>query len=144
MTSEQELREKVGRLEVINSQLDVLEEQIGYINQLINDHNEAIKTFEKYSQEEEGSEMMVPVGANSRVYCKVGNTDKVLIGLGADISAETNVEKATEILEKRKKELTSNRSEMENNLNKLNTEYQKLESEVREEYQELQSQSMKG
>ncbi len=144
MTSEQELREKVGRLEVIESQIEVIEEQIGYINQLIKDHNEAMETFEKYSQEEEGSEMIVPVGANSRIYCTVGNTDKVLIGLGADISAETDVEKATEVLEKRKKELTSNRSEMENNLTKLNTEYQKLESEVREEYQELQSQAVQG
>ncbi len=140
MVDENELREKMMRLETIKSQMQTVQGQKEFVEGLIEEHSEAIKTVGNYGKQEEGEETFVPVGGNAHVVSKVGKSNKVLIGLGADISALTGAEEAEEIMEKRKKELSQTLTSLKSSIDNLNAEYQSLESEVQREYQELQSQ----
>ncbi|GEM_PF-3003664 len=140
MVDEQELREKIGRLEQIKTQLQTAQNQQEFVDELVENHKEAIETVGKYAEQDEEQEMFVPVGGNAHIRSKVSGGDKVLIGLGSDISALTDAEKAADIMEKRKKELTQTKTTLENTINQLTGEYQKLENEVQREYQEFQSQ----
>ena len=142
MVEEEEFRQKVNRLQSLNSQMEVFEEQLEFIDELIEEHDEAKATMKKYMEKEEGSEMLVPIGASSYLYSKVGTKDKVLIGLGSDISAEKKVEEAVEIIEKRKDEFESNKKELKEKRDELKEEAEELEQEVRQEYQQMQAQQM--
>ncbi|MFW5904197.1 MAG: prefoldin subunit alpha [Candidatus Saliniplasma sp.] len=140
MVNQQEFRQKVNRLQQINSQVEAFQNQLDFIDELIEGHNQAKKTMENYSKKEPGSQLLVPIGANSYLQSKVGDNDKVLIGLGADVSAEKEVSEAMEIVEKRKKEFKDTKEDLMDDFNELKKQAQDLEQEVRQEYQELQSQ----
>ncbi len=139
MVNENELREKMMVLETIKSQIGVVEEQKEFVDGLIEDHEMARKTVESYAGQEDGEEMFIPVGGNAHVISTVKKSDRILVKLGADISALTEIEKAEEIMEKRKKDLVQTKTSLESSLNRLAQEYQNLESEVQREYMELQS-----
>ncbi len=140
MVTQEELREKVSRLEALNQQIETFEEQMGYIENLIEEHQDAKKTIQKYSEEEEGSEMLVPIGASTHIYCRVGDTDKVLIGLGADTSAKKNFDEAEEIIQRRTDDFKETKEAIEGKLKEIEEDAQKLEMEVQKEYQEFQTQ----
>ncbi|MFW6142088.1 MAG: prefoldin subunit alpha [Candidatus Saliniplasma sp.] len=140
MVNQQEFRQKVNMLQQINSQVEAFQNQLDFIDELIEGHNQAKKTMENYSKKEPGSQLLVPIGANSYLQSKVGDNDKVLIGLGADVSAEKEVSEAMEIVEKRKKEFKDTKEDLMEDFNELKKQAQDLEQEVRQEYQELQSQ----
>ncbi len=141
MIDENEFREKMGRFETMGSQIESVGDQLNYVDAIIQEHDAAAKLMDGFKDQGEDTEVLVPVGANSHINCKVGKNDKVLIGLGADISVETDVASATDIIERRKKDLLSTKSELENGLNKLEQEYHKLSEELQREYQELQMQA---
>ena len=46
----------------------------------------------------EGAEMLVPIGAGSYIWARVGRVDKVVVGVGADVAVEMDVEKAKEVI----------------------------------------------
>ncbi|MFO8110008.1 MAG: prefoldin subunit alpha [Thermoplasmata archaeon] len=144
MVDENELREKMTKLETVKSQIQAMEGQKEYVRDLIADHKEAIKTVENYIKQGDDEEMFIPIGGNAHVMSKTEGCDKVLIGIGADVSALTETETAEEIMEKRKKELKQNMTSLANSIDQLSSEYQKLESEVQREYMELQSQMQQG
>lgn len=144
MVNENELREKMMVLETIKSQIGVVEEQREFVDGLIEDHEMAMKTVEGYTDQEDGEEMFIPVGGNAHVISKVKKSDRILVKLGANVSALTEIEKAGEIMEKRKKDLVQTKTSLESSLNRLAQEYQKLESEVQREYMELQSGMREG
>ncbi|MFO7791383.1 MAG: prefoldin subunit alpha [Candidatus Saliniplasma sp.] len=140
MVNQQEFRQKVNRLQQLNSQVEAFQDQLDFIDNMIEGHNEAKKTMENYSKKESGSQLLVPIGANSYLLSKVGENDKVLIGLGADVSAEKEVGEAKEIVEKRKKEFKDTKDDLMEDFEEMKQQAQQLEQEVRQEYQELQSQ----
>ncbi|MGM0404935.1 MAG: prefoldin subunit alpha [Thermoplasmatota archaeon] len=140
MVNQQEFRQKVNRLQQLNSQVEAFQNQLDFIDELIEGHNQAMETMKNYSKKETGSQLLVPIGANSYLQSKVGDNDKVLIGLGADVSAEKEVSEAMKIVEDRKKEFNDTKEELMDDFNEMKKQAQELEQEVRQEYQELQSQ----
>lgn len=140
MVNQQEFRQKVNRLQQLNSQVEAFQNQLDFIDELIEGHNQAMETMKNYSKKENGSQLLVPIGANSYLQSKVGDNDKVLIGLGADVSAEKEVSEAMKIVEDRKKEFNDTKEELMDDFNEMKKQAQELEQEVRQEYQELQSQ----
>ncbi len=138
MVDENDFRERLSKLEAIGKQLEAMEEQLMYIDEIIGEHSAAEETIKSFKDEKEDSEVLVPLGANTHIYCKVGRNDKVLVGLGADISAETDAEAAIDVIDRRKKDIMNTRTEIENQVSQLGQEYQNLEQELQQEYQELQ------
>lgn len=139
MFDENDFRERVGKLESMGKQMEMMEEQLLYVDEVVKDHSSAEETINKFKGESEDSEVLVPLGANTHIYCKVGRNDKVLVGLGADLSAETDVDSAVDIISRRKQDILNTKSELEERLKHIKQEYQKLEQELQREYQELQA-----
>jgi len=50
---------------------------------------------------QEGAEVLVPIGAGSYVWARVERVDKVVVGVGADVAIEMDVEKAKEVIGER-------------------------------------------
>ncbi len=140
MVNQMELQQKANRLEQIRSQIEILQEQKGIVEDFIEEHNKAEETMKKYEEKEEGTKIMVPIGADSYVHSQITDNDHVLIGLGAGLSAERNIDEAIEIIERKKDKINENKRELEDQIEKMTENAQDLEQELREEYQELQKQ----
>ncbi len=138
MVNEQELQKKMMKLEEIKNQIEALSSQKEMVQSMVEEHEKASKAITNYSKEEEGKELLVSVGGNAHIPCKVSGERKVLIGLGSDVSALTEPEKAVNIVDTRKKELTQTRTEIENGINRLEGEFRKLQQTVQQEYQQMQ------
>ncbi|MFP4001156.1 MAG: prefoldin subunit alpha [Thermoplasmata archaeon] len=140
MVNQMELQQKANRLEQMRGQVEALKEHKGMIEDLLEEHNQAKETMKKYQEKEEGTEIMVPIGANSYVHSKITDNDQVLIGLGSDLSAERKIDDALEIIERKKDKIKENKEELEEQIEELNQNAQELEQELRKEYQQLQQQ----
>ena len=85
------------RLEALSA---VLRELIARTEAYLAELRLAGSTLEGLSGEE-GAEMLVPIGAGSYVWARVGNVDKVVVGVGADVAIEMDIEKAKELIGER-------------------------------------------
>jgi len=55
----------------------------------------------------------VPIGFGSFVKANLVNTDTIVVGVGAGVSVEKNIDDAKSFLEKRKDELTKYQEQLE-------------------------------
>jgi prefoldin alpha subunit len=65
----------------------------------------ASMTLEGLEQEKENAEMLVPIGGSSYVKAKLTESDKVVVGIGAGVSAEKTVAEAKAVFKERLEEL---------------------------------------
>ena len=135
-----ELQQKANRLEQMKSTMEVLGEQKQMLDNYLDEHDRAKKTMKQYQKKDEGTEIMVPIGADSYVHSKISNSEEVLIGIGSDLSAEQKIEKALDVIERKKEKIKESKEELEEKIDELNEDTQALQQEIREEYQKLQQQ----
>lgn len=140
MVNQQELQQKVSTLEAMRNEVEALQQQKQMLDEYIKRHDEAKETMKNYREEEAGTEVLVPIGADSYIYTEVSNNEEVLIGLGAGLSAERGIDDALDIIERKKEKIEDDKEELEEQIEDLNGKADELEDEVRKEYQELQRQ----
>jgi len=88
---------------------------------------ETIKTIKELKPE---TEILVPIGSDSFVTAKLATTDKVITGLGADVSAEQNVDGAKQMLEARIAELSRVLEQARQELDKIGKQIEELRPEA--------------
>lgn len=98
--------EAVARLDAYRRQIELGTRNLELLQSLYSDASRARRTLESWKDEKEGAEVMVPLGANTYVRAQVGQTEKVLLGVGRGYSADRPTEEAIAWLEKREKELS--------------------------------------
>jgi prefoldin alpha subunit len=64
--------------------------------------------LENLDIEKENAELLVPIGGTSYIRAKLDNPDKIIVGLGAGVSAEKTRQEAKEIIKKRLEDLGKN------------------------------------
>lgn len=140
MVDQRELQQKASRLEAMKNQLGSMQGQKQMLQERIERHDAAKETMEKYKEKEEGTEVLVPIGADTYLYTEVSKSEDVLIGLGSELSAERGIEEALEVVERKKDRIKEEKEELEDDIEEMKNQTEKLEKEVQQEYQELQQQ----
>ncbi len=77
-----------------------------------------------------GTDILVPMGSDSFITAKLTTAEKVIIGLGADISAERSSEDALKVLEARRTELEQALGQAREELGKLGERMEALRPEA--------------
>jgi len=77
-----------------------------------------------------GTDILVPMGSDSFITAKLGTTDKVITGLGADVAAERGSEDALKVLEARRTELAQALDRAREELGKLGERMEALRPEA--------------
>ena len=99
--NEEELASDIRTLESYKAQLDGFDQQFEFLAMTIKEHTRAKETMEGYKDLKEGRETLIPIGAGSYLFAKVATSDKAVVGIGADIVVETEIEDAIKKLEER-------------------------------------------
>lgn len=100
-----DFEEAVARLDAYRRQIELGNRNLELLQSLYSDARRARQTLEGWKDEDDGAEVMVPVGANTYVRASVTKTDTALLGVGRGYSAERPTAEAISWLEKREKEL---------------------------------------
>jgi prefoldin alpha subunit len=137
---EEELRKLSYELRYLEQTAEAVQSRINMVNTVFADLTYANMTLESLEKENEGSELLVPVGGSSYVKAKLGSTDKVIVGIGAGVSIEKTIPEAKGLIKKRLEDLDKTRIALQQQFvqvtDKIKDDRQKFESlvaEMREE-----------
>jgi prefoldin alpha subunit len=142
--AESDLRQAMAALETSRAQLDALARQEELLRISLDEYVRARETMARYAQAPLGTQILVPIGANSFLFANVADVGRCIVGIGSEVALEDSLERAIERLDNRIKQLqevqeglVKRMAEMENRVNEyaaaVQRAYEKLQAERGEE-----------
>ena len=125
--TQQQVQELAVRHQQYQYQAEAIAQQMNMVRVTIRDLEAALTTVTDLKGESAGKEMLVPIGFGSFVNATLTSTDKIVIGIGAGVSIEKNIDDAKAFLEKRKDELTKYTEQLSSAFTKLTGEMANIE-----------------
>ena len=136
MSSESNAQTRINELVAQISQLEAQGEQMGKQYEALNAYyTEMILTvaaLEEIKQSKVGTEILVPIGSNSWIRATLSDVKEVIFGLGANVSAETDVVNARDNIQERMKEAQSALQQTGSQLEQIQTIIERFRSELQE------------
>ena len=140
MQGNQDLEKLIYELQYLRGAAQNIQQRIGLINATIAETQVAISTLEGINNEESGSSMLMPIGGGSYVRAKLDDSEKLIVGIGADVAVEKTVAETKEEFQSRilefEKARASLKQQLDNisaNMNGIQREAQKLAQQTRGE-----------
>jgi prefoldin alpha subunit len=127
---QQKLQQIFNELQNYEAMADLLRQQINMIANSLTELSMTVETIKTIRELKLGTEILVPIGSDSFVTAKLAATDKVITGLGADVSAEQSVDGATQMLEVRITELGRVLEQARQELEKIGKQIEELRPEA--------------
>ena len=107
-SNDEELRKLSVELRMLEQTAETLQSRLSVINAVATDLTYANMALENLDKEKENAELLVPIGGSSYIKARLDNPDKIVVGLGAGVSAEKTRQEAKEIVKKRLEDLRKN------------------------------------
>jgi prefoldin alpha subunit len=127
---QQKLQQIFNELQNYEAMADLLRQQINMIANSLTELSMTVETIKTIRELELGTEILVPIGSDSFVTTKLAAIDKVITGLGADVSAEQSVDGAKQMLEARITELGRILEQARQELEKIGKQIEELRPEA--------------
>lgn len=127
-----EMQSLVAKLRQYQAQAESTNQQLTLLRQTIEEHRRAIETIEQLKKMKEGDELLVSIGAGSLIYVTLSNTDKLIVSLGAGVSAERDPDASIEYLKGKIEELEKSQEEVTSVLQRIEQEAQKIQGRLQE------------
>ncbi len=128
--NEERIRELIARIQLNQQRMDALQQQANLVQLSLNDLDNALKALTALEGKGEGQEMLVPIGAGSFVHARLANPEKILIGLGANVSVEKNLTDSKGIIQSRRTELEKVLLETTGAMDQVASELGRLQQEA--------------
>jgi prefoldin alpha subunit len=102
---EEELRKLSLEMRFLEQTAESLEQRISMVNAAMTDLTYANMALESIEKEKENAELLVPIGGSSYIKVNLSSPDKVIVGMGANVSIEKTLPEAKAIVKERLEEL---------------------------------------
>ena len=102
---EEELRKLSVEMRFLEQTAETLQQRIGMVNAAMTDLSYANTALENLEKEKENAELLVPIGGSSYIKAKLTSHDKVIVGMGANVSIEKTLPEAKVLIKERLEEL---------------------------------------
>lgn len=110
---EEELRQLIAELRVLDATGEALQSRLSWVNAAMTELALSKMSLEGVEKEKTDAPMFVPIGGGSYVKAKLENTDTVIVGIGAGVAVEKTLTEAKTILDERTKELEKTRANLQ-------------------------------
>ncbi len=128
--SEEEIRGGIVLLQQYQNRAEAYQQQLGLIELSIGECENALNTLNQLEKVKADKTALVPIGAGAYVHATIAQVDKILMNLGAGVSAEKDSNAARETLTKRKDELSKMHGRLSEDLRGMHNEVQKLQLKI--------------
>ena len=113
MSSEEEtFRRLAVELRILEGTAEALQSRVNLVNTALTELRVASMTLEGLGKEKKDAQLFVPIGGGSFIKAKLASSDKVVVGIGADVVVERTMKEAKENLENRIAELEKTRTSL--------------------------------
>jgi prefoldin alpha subunit len=129
----EEIRNLAATHQEFQRQAEALRQEMNIVQASISSCDQTVITINELKAASAGgktAETMVPVGFGSFVHAEIKDAERIIVDLGAGISAEKTADEAIETLNRRKEQLTKILEQMNASLTKLIQGMQALEAEA--------------
>lgn len=130
--------ETLQEFELQKAQIKTLTENLELMEVSINELQNVKEGLNALKDAKEGSEILVPMGADSFVTAEVKDTKNVIIGLGAGIAAKKSIDEATKDIEGRIMGLEEIKKKSTNKLEQAAKKYEEIAPRVQEIVENMQ------
>jgi len=118
------VRQLAAEIRLLEGSIGVLQSRLDIVRAAINEVTLAYNTLDGMKQVKEGEATLVPVGAGSYIRMQVADSKKMIMGIGAGVAMEKDVEGSVEELKGRLQELEKARTSIQQQLDQTATRYQ--------------------
>jgi len=108
-SEEETFRRLVVELRILEGTADALQSRVNLVNAALTELTIASMTLEGLEKEKEDAPLFVPIGGGSYIKAKLESADKVIVGMGANVSVERTIKEAKENMGNRIAELEKTR-----------------------------------
>ena len=133
------VRQLASEIRILEGSIGVLQSRLDIVRAAINEVTLAYNTLEGMKKLQNGESTLVPVGAGSYIRMQVADSKKLVMGIGAGVAIEKDVEGSVEELKSRLQDLDKARTSIQQQLDQTATRYQQ-DREALEDLLQRQSQ----
>ncbi|WP_440952422.1 prefoldin subunit alpha [Methanococcoides sp. FTZ1] len=128
--SEQDVRNLAVQHRELHQQAESIRQQMGMVQLSLEDCTRAIATIDELDAVSGSINTMLPLGGGTFIHANVSNVEKIVVGLGAGVSAEKSPAEAKELLNRRKEELGKVVERLNGSLSQIGQRLQSIESMI--------------
>jgi len=118
------VRQLAAEIRLLEGSIGVLQSRLDIVRAAINEVTLAFNTLDGMKNVQEGEPTLVPVGAGSYIRMQMADSKKLIMGIGAGVAVEKDVESSVEELKGRLQELEKARTSIQQQLDQTATRYQ--------------------
>ncbi|MDG6220827.1 MAG: prefoldin subunit alpha, partial [Candidatus Thermoplasmatota archaeon] len=135
----EKLQQAMGTIELLRKQIESLSTQENYSRTVMADFYLAKQGLEAVVKLSKGHETLLPIGGNVMVKAKISAKDKVIVGIGHNVSVEKTPEEGLEWVEERLAEMEKGHSQMVKRLDELEEQLKHVTMYAQRAYMTLQN-----
>jgi len=118
------IRQIAAEIRVLEGSIGLLQSRFDIVRAAINEVTLAHNTLEGITKLQDGESTLVPVGAGSYVRMQLADSKKLVMGIGAGVAVEKDVETSVTELKGRLEELEKARTSIQQQLDQTSARYQ--------------------
>ena len=135
---ENQLRQLVTEMRLMEGSVNTLQQRHQLVLNSISELRIAKQSLEDLKNIKPGSNMLVPIGGAALINANLGNLEKVVIGIGADVSLEMKYEDAVKDVSERLTEMEKAQVSIEDQLTQIMAQLETHQSIAQRLTSELQ------
>lgn len=116
---EDQTRRLIYELQLMQGTADTLQQRLAILQNALSDLRVAEESLKALSETEEGSPILIPMGGGTLVKAQLGDTSKVIINIGAEVSIDMPLEDAQKNVAGRLEDVESTSSSVEQQLQQI-------------------------
>jgi prefoldin alpha subunit len=118
------VRQLASEIRILEGSIGVLQSRLDIVRSAINEVTLAYNTLEGMKKLQNGEATLIPVGAGSYIRMQVADSKNLVMGIGAGVAVEKDVESSVEELKGRLQDLDKARTSIQQQLDQTATRYQ--------------------
>jgi prefoldin alpha subunit len=126
------VRQLASEIRILEGSIGVLQSRLDIVRGAISEVTLAFNTLEGMKKLQNGDATLVPVGAGSYIRMQVADSKKIVMGIGAGVAVEKDVEGSVEELKGRLQDLDKARTSIQQQLDQTATRYQQDREAIEE------------
>ena len=140
---ENQLRQLVTEMRMMEGTVNTLQQRLQVVLASVSELRLAKQSLGDLKDIESGSNLLVPVGGAAFIKASLGDIDKVVVGIGADVSLEMEYDDAVKDVDERLQEMEKAQNSIEQQLGQIMAQLEAHQSVAERLSAEIQ-QSVQG
>lgn len=100
-SSEEEVNRLVAEVQLLDATINALRSRLEVTEAALAESRMALETLRAVKSVKKGTELLIPIGAGSYVFARIDRTDRVIVGVGANVCVEKTIDESIKITDER-------------------------------------------